>query len=97
MGMLLKHATLLKFHQALVQRKFPLLFSSSSRRKPGPHSPSPELIVAIVEMTRRNPRFGCPRIAHQISRAFNLAINKDVVRRVLAMHVRPKSGHHGPS
>ena len=48
-------------------------------------------------MKRRNPRFGCPRIAQQISRAFGLEINKDVVRRVLAMHFRPESGHHGPS
>jgi putative transposase len=97
LAVILKPATLLKFHQALVQHKCHLLFSSSSRRKPGPHGPSPELIAAIVEMTRRNPRFGCPRIAQQISRAFGLAINKDVVRRVLALHVRPESGHHGPS
>ena len=48
-------------------------------------------------MKRRNPRFGCPRIAQHISRAFGLEINQDVVRRVRAMHVRPESGHHGPS
>lgn len=48
-------------------------------------------------MKRRNPRVGCPRIAQHISRAFGIEINKDVVRRVLAMHVRPEAGHHGPS
>ena len=96
-AVILKPATLLKFHQALVQHNYHLRFSSSSRRTPGPHGPSPALIAAIVEMTRRNPRFGGPRIAQHISRAFALEINKDVVRRVLALHVRPESDRHGPS
>lgn len=64
LGALVKPATLLKFHRALVDRKYRLLFSSSShRRKPGPKGPSAELIAAIVEIKRRNPRFGCVRIA----------------------------------
>jgi hypothetical protein len=96
-AVILNPATLLKFHQALVPHNYHLLFSSSSRRQPGPHGPSPALIAASVEMTRRNPRVGCPRLAHHISRAFGLAINQEVVRRVLALHVRPESGHHGPS
>jgi len=38
---LIKPATLFKFHKALVNRKYRLLFSSSShRRKPGPKGPS---------------------------------------------------------
>ena len=99
LGALIKPATLLKFHQALVDRKYRLLFfSSSHRRKPGPKGPSAELIAAIVEMKRRNPRFGCVRIAQQISHAFGLDINKDVVRRVLAKHYRPGDcGTNGPS
>jgi len=89
---------LLKFHKALVDRKYRLLFSSSSRRrKPGPKGPSAELIAAIVEMKRRNPRFGCVRIAQQISHAFGRQIDKDVVRRVLATYYRPGSGGEGPS
>src|SRR6202011_2589004 len=68
LGALVKPATLFKFHQALVDRKYRLLFSSSPhRRKPGPKGPSAELIAAIVEMKRRNPSFGCVRIAQQIS------------------------------
>jgi transposase InsO family protein len=99
LGALLKPATLFKFHQALVDRKYRLLFSSSSyRRKPGPKGPSAELIAAIVEMKRRNPRFGYMRIAQQVSRAFGVQIDKDVVRRVLATHYRPdNSGAKGPS
>jgi hypothetical protein len=79
---LIKPATLFKFHSALVDRKYHLLFSSSShRREPGPKGPSAQLIAAIVEMKRRNPRFGCLRIAQQISHAFGIEIDKDVVRR----------------
>jgi putative transposase len=95
----LKPATLFKFHKALVDRKYRLLFSSSSiRRKPGPKGPSTDLIAAIVEMKRRNPKFGYVRIAQQIAHAFGVEIDKDVVRRVLAQHYRPgDSGTNGPS
>ena len=75
-----------------MDRKYRLLFSSLClRRKPG-------LIAAIIELKRRNPRFGCVRIAQQISHAFGVDIDKDVVRRVLTKHYRPgNSGTHGPS
>ena len=100
LGALIKPATLLKFHKALVDHKYRLLFSSSPyrRRNPGPKGPSAQLISAIVEMKRRNPRFGCVRIAQQIAHAFGVEIDKDVVRRVLAKYYRPgDSGTHGPS
>ncbi len=99
LGVIIKPATLHRFHKALVNRKYQLLFSSSApRRKPGPKGPSPELIAAIVEMKRRNPRFGYVRIAQQISYAFGLDIDKDVVRRVLAKHYHPSdSDTDGPS
>jgi len=48
-------------------------------------------------MKRRNPGFGYQRIADQISLIFDIEIGKDVVRRVLAKHYRPKSGPNGPS
>ena len=95
---ILKPATLFEFHKALVHRKYRLLFSSSRRkRKPGPRGPSTQLIAAIVEMKRRNPKFGCVRIAQQINYAFGIKIDKDVVRRVLATHCRPEPGADGPS
>src|SRR5450432_2209786 len=67
---ILKPATLFKFHKALVERKYRLLFSSSFRgkRNPGPKGPSAELITGIAE---------------QISHAFGVLIDKDVVRRAL--------------
>jgi transposase InsO family protein len=99
LGALIKPATLFKFHKALVDRKYRLLFSSRCRRrKPGPKGPSAEIIAAIVELKRRNPRFGCVRIAQQIAHAFGVEIDKDVVRRVLAKHYQPgDSGTTGPS
>jgi putative transposase len=92
-----KPATLLRFHRALVRRKYQWLFSSNTGRRPGPKGPSKELIAAVHAIKRLNPRFGCPRIAQQISHAFGLEIHKDVVRRILANHPPPKSGGNGPS
>src|SRR2546422_6247374 len=70
LSVMLRPSTLFKFHKALVDRKYRLLFSSSFRpRNPGPKGPSTELIAAIVELKCRNPRFGCVRIAQQISYA----------------------------
>jgi len=48
-------------------------------------------------MKRRNPNFGYQRIADQISLVFDIEIDKDVVRRVLARHFRPEPGPNGPS
>jgi transposase InsO family protein len=55
------------------------------------------VIDAIVAMKEHNPRFGCPRIAQQMNLAFGLDLDKDVVRRILAIHYRPEQGSTGPS
>src|SRR5450631_3709729 len=93
----IRPSTLLRFHRALIQRKYRLLFTSAARRRPGPKGPSKELIAAIFEMKRRNPRFGCPRIAQEITHAFGVEIDKDVVRRILARHFRSPAGNEGLS
>ena len=69
-AILLKPSTLLNFYRILVKRKYRLLFSSTRRKKPGPKGPSEDLIRAVVEMKKRNPAWGCPRIAEQIALAF---------------------------
>jgi hypothetical protein len=95
---ILKPVTLFKFHKALINRKYELPFLASGKRgKPGTKGPAAELIAAIVEMKSRNPKFGCARIAQQISYAFGIAMDKDVVRRVLAKHYRPEPGADGTS
>ncbi len=96
-AVVLKPSTLLAFHAALVKRKYRHLFSPIRRGKPGPKGPSPELIAAIVETKRRNPSWGCRRIAQQLCLVFGLEIDKDVVRRVLAKHYRSDPGAYGPS
>src|SRR5208337_3779468 len=97
MAVILKTSTLLRFHQALVKRKYHLLYSPRKRRRPGPKGPSKELIGVVIEMKRRNLRFGCRKIAEQISRAFAVEINKDIVRRILIQRFRPVPGGDGRS
>jgi putative transposase len=74
-----------------------LLYTPQRRGEPGPKGPSQELIQLIIEMKRRNPRFGCLRSAQQIAHDFGIEIDKDVVRRVLAKHYRLVFGDGGPS
>ncbi len=93
----LKPSTLLHFHRALVHRKYRRLFSPNRRTKPGPKGPDADLIRAVIEMKRRNPTWGCPRIAEQINLSFGTSINKDVVRRILALHLQPVPNGGGPS
>ena len=97
LAVILKPRTLFRFHEALKGCKYRWLFSPGSHRRPGPKGPSKELIDAIVEFKRRNPRIGCPRIAQEITHAFGIDINKDIVRGVLAKHYRPGAGTDGPS
>ena len=96
-AIVLKPSTITGFHRALVQRKYRLLFSPKCRGRPGPKGPAPELTAAIIEMKRRNPRFGCRRIAQQLAFIFGVEIDKDIVRRVLVKRYRPEPGSQGPS
>ena len=96
-AIILKPATLLRFHRGFKDLKYRFLYSSSPKQKPGPKGPSPELIRAICELKRRNPRFGCPKIAQHLAKTFSIDIDKDVVRRVLAAHYRPARRDHGAS
>src|SRR6202140_1979176 len=96
-AIVLKPSTLIGLHQAMCKQKYRMLFSPNHNRKTGPKGPSAELINAVVEMKQRNHRWGCPRIAEQITLAFDLAIDKDVVRRILAHHHWPGQSPGGPS
>ena len=96
-AIVLKPSTLLHLHSVLRKRKYRMLFSPRHCRRPGPKGPNKDLIEAVVATKRRNPGWGCPRIAQQISLAFGVEIDKDVVRRVLSVHYRPESDSQGPS
>ena len=66
-AIVLKPSTVLRLHRALMQRKSRRLFSSNGPTRPGPKGPSRDVIAAVVDMKQRNPRWGCPWIAHQIT------------------------------
>jgi putative transposase len=96
-AIIIKPSTLLRFHNALKKRNYRLLYSAKGGRKPGPKGPAKAVINAVVEMKQRNPRYGCPRIAQQINLAFGLELDKDSVRRILAVHYKPGTNNRGPS
>jgi putative transposase len=96
-AIVIKASTLLRLHRALTQRKYRRLFSSKVPAKPGPKGPSQEVVAAVIEMKRRNPNWGCPRIAQQIALAFGIPMNKDAVRRILAVRYQPAPNSAGPS
>jgi len=96
-AILIKPATLLKIHKTLIKRKHHLLFSSKNKKKPGPPTPRQEIITAVVQMKKMDPRFGCRRIAMQVSLTFGIDINKDAVYRILSKYYKPHLGGDGPS
>ena len=96
-AIVLKPSTVVRLHRALIQRKYRRLFSSKRPTRPGPKGPGQDIIAAVVDMKQRNPSWGCPRIAHQITLAFGIPISKDVVRRILAARYQPKPDSAGPS
>src|ERR1017187_1937769 len=49
-AIVLKPSTLMSLHQALRNRKYRILFSSTRSGKPGPRGPNQELIDAVVQM-----------------------------------------------
>src|SRR5712671_2643855 len=55
-AIVLKPSTLLHLHNMLMKGKYRMLFSPKRERRPGPNGPKKELIDAVVEMKRRNPR-----------------------------------------
>jgi putative transposase len=93
----LKPSTLLSLHHALINRKYRILFSQKHRQTPGPKGPSKEIINTIVETKRRNPTWGRPRIAQQVALVFGISLDKDVFRRVLAIHYKPDPDSSGLS
>ena len=48
-------------------------------------------------MKQRNSRYGYRRIAMQISNAFGIEVDKDLVRRILSKHYKNDPENDGPS
>ena len=91
-AVIISPSTIFRFHQLLINRKYRMLFSSNkNRKKPGPKGPPKEIIDVVLEMKKRNPRMGCPKIALTISKIFGIEIDKDIVRRILKKILSPES------
>ena len=83
-AVILKPAKILRFHQALVKRKYSQLYSSNkAKKKPGRKPPEQAIIDLIIEMKKRNPTFGYGRISMQIYQAFGVDISRFTVGRIL--------------
>jgi hypothetical protein len=85
-------------YRALTKRKYRRLFSSNVPKKPGPKGPTQDVIVAVIDMRRRNPTCGCPRIAQQIALAFGIPIKDVAAHSCRPVPAGPRlgglNGHH---
>ena len=77
-AIVLRRSTILEFHRAQAHPQVTAGCFHPRAVVTGPQGPSNALVDAIVDMKRRNPRWGCPRIAQQIALAFAVDIDKDV-------------------
>ena len=76
---ILKPATIVTFHKALVNRKYSKLYSNKTKKRPGRKPQNQALIDLVIEMKKRNPSFGYGRISMQIFQAFGIVISRFAV------------------
>ncbi len=95
-SLILQPATILKFHRALVERKFQKLCSKKNKQKPGRKGPSQEIIDLVLALKQRNPRYGYCRIAMQIFQSFGIKISCFAVGRIQRKYLPPEgNGDNG--
>lgn len=96
-SVILKPESILRFHKALVDKKYNRIFGVKPKGKPGRKGPSKEMIRVVVEIKKKNPRFGYLRIAMQIFHGFGIRINPESVGRILKKHMSDFPDARGPS
>jgi putative transposase len=96
-AVIIKPATILGFHGALVKRKYSRLYSNNSDKRPGRKGQDQALIDLVIEMKARNPSFGYGRIAMQIFEAFGIEISRFAVGRILRKNKHKLLPGGGPS
>jgi transposase InsO family protein len=92
-AVVLKPATILRFHKALWKRKYSKLYSNKTKRKLGRKGPDQALVDLVIEIKSKNPSMGYLRISMQIYEAFGICITPFAVGRILRKHY--KNGHPG--
>jgi putative transposase len=96
-AVIIKPATILAFHKALVNRKYSRLYSNKTKKVPGRKSPDQVLIDLVIDMKRRNPSFGYGRISMQILEAFGITISRFAIGRILRKNRHNLPSGDGPS
>jgi len=96
-SVIIQPATILRFHKALVNKKYQILYSRKTKNKPGRKGPGQAIINAVIEMKKRNPKFGYLRIAMQIYQAFGITLSPYAVRRILQKNKTNFPAGDGPS
>jgi putative transposase len=96
-AVILKPATILTFHKALVKRKYSKLYSNQVKKTTGRKARDQVLIDLVVEMKKRNPSFGYGRISMQIFEAFGITISRFAVARILRKNRHNLPSGDGPS
>ena len=81
--------TILKFHKALVNKKYQILFGTKNGRRRGPKGFDKKIVDLVLEIKTKNLSFGCPRIAMLVANATGLTISEHTVRRILRKHFKP--------
>jgi hypothetical protein len=81
-AVLVKPATILKFHRLLVKRKYKALYSNKARQSGRPRTDR-AIKNLVIEIKRENPDFGCPRIAATVADRTGIEISEESVRRIL--------------
>jgi hypothetical protein len=103
-SIIIKPATILRFHKKLIDRKYSQLYSNKSKIKLGRKGPDQEIIDLVVEIKKKNPLMGYGRIAMQIFKEFGVEVSRFAVGRILRKHFEnsdPGNGYglgsQGPS
>jgi len=98
-AIVLKPATLLKFHKVLVERKYKFLYSKKGNKKLGRKGPTQKMADLVIEIKKRNPRYGYRRMSMQIYQSFGITISCFAVGRIIrTRHTQPPGGNNdGPS
>jgi len=94
-AIIISKETLLKFHRALIKRKYSILFGQKSK-EPGRKRISTSLRNFIVETKEKNPTYGSPKIVALVLNILNISISEETVRNILIKYYRPLPGN-GPS
>ena len=53
LGIVVKPSTILKFHKALVKKKYRVLYGSSGRKKPGPKGFDQNLVNLVIDIKKK--------------------------------------------